>query len=135
MNPILVKAYPPNIDAIDAVFKVRGKAIIYAYEDRIFAPFSDTISPAILAHEKVHCERQQGCVKEWWDAYIHEREFRLGEEIPAHIAEFNHLCLQYPNRNMRRRHLAVIAHKLSAPLYGSLISKQEAKAIILKGAR
>lgn len=134
-EPFLVKAYPPNIDAIDAEFKVRGKPIIYAFGDKIYAPFSDSISPALMAHEKVHCERQIGNVKEWWDRYIADRDFRLAEEIPAHIAEFNHLCQQYPNRNQRRRHLAVIAHKLSAPLYGSLLSKHEAKTIILNGAR
>jgi len=135
----VVQALPPLFDEIDAAFNVRGKRVIFAWGDKIFNPAGITVTPELLAHEQVHGERQGADVEGWWRRYIAEPEFRLLEEIPAHVEEFKSLCAQHAHRwhskrAMRRTFAAAIARKLSSPLYGGLISFAQAKEALMAGA-
>lgn len=148
----IVEAYPPLIEEIDAAFKVRGKPILYAWGDTIFNPLGVAVPPELVAHEKVHGRRQlaalvdpqspqlaEAAIRVWWMRYIADADFRLREEIHAHVAEFLSLCEQHAarwvsQRNMRRAFAAAVARKLSAPLYGGLITFREARAALLAGA-
>lgn len=56
----IVKAYPPLIDEIDAAFKVRGRSILFAWGDIIFNPAGAAVPPELVAHERVHGDRQLG---------------------------------------------------------------------------
>ena len=130
----IVKACPPLIEEIDAAFKVRGKPVAYAWGETIFNP---EILPEIVAHEKVHGKRQGAAIEEWWRRYIADPEFRLAEEMPAHLAEYNAMCALYraswvSARAMRRTYAAHIARKLSAPLYGGLIKFEDARQLMLR---
>lgn len=132
----IVNAYPPNIEAIDAAFKVKGQPILYAYGDKIFNPAAVNVPPHLIVHEEVHGDRQGTDVDGWWDRYIADPEFRLAEELPAHVAEFKALCAAQRHRwvserSMRRVIASDMARKLAAPLYGNLISVSEAKKAIL----
>lgn len=135
----LVHAVPPLFAEIDAAFHVAGKPIIFAYGSAIYNPHGVTVPPELHAHEEVHGMRQGQDPMTWWRLYIADPAFRLAEEIPAHVAEYRKLCdlrrAEWTSeRNMRRTFAAHVARKLSAPLYGRLISFEAAKKTILAAA-
>jgi len=143
----VVHAPPPMFEEIDAAFNVRGRPVLFAFGDKIYNPAGVNVPPDLMAHEEVHGERQlrlnpfdrAAGVLEWWRRYIAEPEFRLAEELPAHVAEFNSLCRQnrakwVSERNMRRTLAAHVARKLAAPLYGRLLAFPDAKKAILARA-
>jgi hypothetical protein len=134
------RAYPPMIEMIDAAFSVRGKPILYAWGHTIYNPLGVEVGPELVAHEHVHAMRQGTDIEGWWRRYITEPAFRLEEEIPAHVAEFKELCVihapkwQGSRRGLRRMLAGHVASKLSAPLYGGLISFEQARRTILAEA-
>lgn len=133
----IVRARPPNYDAIDAKFNIRGQQVVFAYGDTIYVPSGSLdVPPQIVAHEKVHSARQLAYgigVEEWWKRYIADIDFRREEEQLAHIAEYRHLCDHAGGRNQRRRHLSIVATKLSHPLYGPLMNKTAARKVLEDG--
>lgn len=131
---IIKQARPPNFDAIVAVFPMAAnRGVVFCYGDTIYAPHSQTLPEAIVAHERVHSERQAILGLElWWDKYLSDAKFRYYEELLAHKAEYEFIADGKP-RNQRRRALIEIAKKLSSPLYGWRITAEKAKADILKG--
>lgn len=130
----VVNALPPMFDEIDAVFKVRGKPVMFAWGNKIYAPMQQgQISKALLAHEQVHGDRQfatAGGVEAWWRQYLEDRAFRLAEEIPAHRAELSHLLTKAKGPSMRAHALSRTAARLAAPLYGNLITIAEARKVL-----
>lgn len=131
----IVRAYPPNIAKIAAAFPqaTTYKHVFFCYGDTIFNPSGAGISEALLAHEAVHSERQGDNPDLWWDRYIADPEFRLAEELAAHVEEYIVHTRGY-SRPMRRRVLTDIAEKLADPIYGSLVSIEKAKKLIQEAA-
>ena len=128
----IVNDFPPNYADIIKVFRlvVDKKSVVFAYGDTIFNPFYVQVPPEIVIHEQVHCLRQaeyEGGPAAWWDRYLHDRQFRLLEELLAHRAEYKALMEAVPNRKMRKGCLAYMAKKLAAPLYDHNISVNLAK--------
>lgn len=138
----IIIAEPPNIEAIDRAFHTRGRAIVYAWGEKIYNPTGVVIEPQILAHEAVHGYRQlQRAVQDddesilvWWDRYINEAPFRLQEEVLAHRAEFVALAARTSDRNAKNRYMLHVAAKLAAPLYGHITTQRHARRL-LKGTR
>lgn len=129
---------PPNFEEIVAVFPQAARhGVLFCWGDRIYAPGpASPIGREFLAHEQVHCDRQGREVESWWRRYLSDPVFRLEEELPAHVAEFKSLREQHRDRwvsgrAMRRTFAAHVARKLAAPLYGSMISVDDAKKAIL----
>lgn len=125
----IVKAYPPNYKQIVAALGQKSITTIYCYGDTIYSPSGVGLSQALIAHEQVHSDQQArytGGVSQWWTDYLAHPAFRLAQEIPAHKAEYYEL-LKIGNRHERRAALKQLATRLSGPLYGSLISRQEAE--------
>lgn len=126
----IIEKWPPLIDEIDAAFKVRGRnGVMFAWaegpENIIYNPSGAFVSFALRAHEAVHCDRQRryaGGTEAWWREYIANPEFRLLEEVPAHYAEYRYMLGEDSTRKGRRKANAIVARRLSSPLYGSLIS-------------
>lgn len=133
----IVNDFPPLYDEIAAEFGLISQdEIIFSWGDRLYNPNSLDIPPALIAHEAVHGERQGSGqkIRDWWQRYIEERRFRLNEEIPAHLAEYQHI-LKNGNRYERRAALKVTAGRLAAPLYGSLITPVDAIETLRTGER
>lgn len=127
----VVNEEPPNIAAIDKVFNIRGKAVLYAYGDVIYNPLNYDIPPAVVEHERVHGARQSVIgVEQWWEFYLDNPAFRLEEELLAHVCEYAHMLRG--NRHARRAALKHVAFKLSSPLYGSMIRQKTAGEKIRK---
>ncbi len=124
---------PPMFDEIDAAFNVRGKSVIFAWGDKIYAPkLCGGLTKALYAHEAVHAEQQRafGSVTAWWRRYIDAPAFRLDQEIPAHRAELAVMQAKAKGPSMRDHALSIVARKLAAPLYGGLITIAEAKKVL-----
>lgn len=129
----VVVDWPPNIDAIDAVFDVRakiaaGRGIAFCYGERIFHPTGAYIEPSILVHEATHAMQQSeiGGPEEWWKRYLVDAKFRFEQEIDAHKNEYAQARLDLKFRAARRVRLREIAQRLSGPLYGRMISYDQA---------
>lgn len=125
----IVIDYPPNFDAIDAAFHVRGKPVLFAWGSRIYNPRGVIIPPELIAHEAVHGRRQGHDVEGWWRRYLEDANFRLREEVEAHRAEYQWLLDHAPRRE-RRAALKQVAARLSGPLYGQMVTPKRARAIL-----
>jgi hypothetical protein len=133
----LVRGTPPIYDEICKVFPVRGKPVLFAWEDRVFAPFGGDFPPHLHAHEHVHCQRQAvfpGGVEAWWRRYLVDADFRLDEEKLGHTAEFMKRCeMLGGTRSARRAALAIVAGRLSHPMYRYRFSKTAAREYLENG--
>jgi hypothetical protein len=133
----VVAARPPLFAEIDAAFHIEGKGVTFAFGDVIYNPHGANVTPELMAHEKVHGARQGGDVEGWWRRYIADPQFRFDEELPAHIAEYRAFCANNTAgqaRNARRMALHHIAARLASPLYGRLVSYDEARRLIKAAA-
>ncbi len=129
----VVVGVPPLFDLIDAKFHIKGKPVIFAWNDTIFNPSGAPVSNELGCHELVHCRQQNGDPEAWWRRYIDDAEFRLAQEIPAHRVEYGEFCLHNRNdklRNNRRHYLHLVAARLASPLYGNLVTYERARALI-----
>ena len=125
---------PPLFDEIDAAFHVAGKPVIYAWGNVIYNPQRVDIPDPLKAHEAVHGLRQGQDIVGWWRRYIDDVEFRLGEEIPAHKAEYDVLIKRGADRNQRRRLLKFVAGRMANPIYGRMVTPARALAILKEAA-
>lgn len=129
MTQRIVVDFPPNYDAIAAAFPIRAKrGVIFSFGPVIYNPHNVPIAPHFLAHELAHGMRQgvdAVTIGDWWKRYIDDREFRLAEELVAHIAEYRCLA-EGGGRNQRRTAAKAVAARLSSPIYGRMIGRNEA---------
>ena len=138
----IVFGFPPIYDRAAALFPIKGREVYFAWGDTIYVTNSrKNPSEAIMAHERVHSGQQyravsgeehaklmmEAHVRNWWDRYLADPAFRLSQDLPAHAAELAHRLRNASGRNDRRRLVSIVAHKLSAPMYGGLISATRAK--------
>lgn len=118
-------------DEIDAKFDLKSqRGVIFAWGDRIYNPDKIEVTPALMAHERVHGERQGTDPEWWWRRYLDQPAFRLDEEMPAHQAEYREFCATHKDRNARARYLFGCGQRLASPLYGGLISAPDAARAI-----
>lgn len=128
-----VYEYPPIYDEIIKVFPVTGEGFIYAWGNIVYNPSRVYIPPALMAHEEVHGKRQgteDATIRAWWANYLFNAEFRLQEEVLAHVAEYHHVVADGSNRAQRRKALSAIAGRLSSKMYGNMITKKQAEKIL-----
>jgi hypothetical protein len=125
---------PPNykdiVKAFPAVKLRRG--VIFTFGLNIYNPDRIVLTRSLRAHETVHSRRQgvEDGPGKWWDQYLTDKVFRLREELLAHQVEYM-IEADGAGRQIRRRALAVIAARLSGPIYGRMVSLDEAKRQIL----
>ena len=123
----ILRAYPPNFKAISEVFPVMGRpGILYAWGDKLYNPSGVKLTPWIEAHEQTHMDRQTDA-EAWWAEYLIYPTFRLQEEILAHQYEWGMFHSFYTSPTYLEKYLDMMAKRLSSPLYGNLISYEEAK--------
>lgn len=123
----IIAKRPPNYADILAVFPgASGSGVIFAYAPDIYAP-GGQVPAQLIAHEEVHIQRQQDIgVENWWALYLTDAKFRYDEELLAHRAEYRHMISADTSRQVRRSALKIVAKKLCAPLYGSMVTVQQA---------
>ena len=126
----IVIDYPPIYEEIMSVFPMASRSVIFAWGNKIYNPCNVHIPPQLIAHEHAHGRRQGNDVGGWWRRYLDEKEFRLTEEVAAHIIEMMYLAGPNPNRQIRRQVLRSTAKRLSNPLYRYGISKTQAQVLL-----
>ena len=126
----IVEGNPPNWEKINKTFDLKGRKVVFTYGDTLYNPHGGDIPPHLMVHEETHRIQQGAEVKEWWEQYLHDDVFRLGEELEAYQAQYRHLKKTVKDRNALARFLFVIAGDLSSPIYGSLITHREATKLI-----
>ena len=67
--------------------------------------------------------------------YLKDIDFRYTEEKIAHIAEYVKACELAGHRSARRRALRHISKKLSHPLYGNMVTFENARRERKQGLR
>jgi hypothetical protein len=132
----VVVGWPPNIEDIRAVLPVTERNI-FAHSHRIYNPGGGQLGLELLAHEKVHFAQQDEFeadglkgVDGWWELFLESPTFRLGQEIPAHKEEYRVFCRYNKDRNEQSKMLRTLGMRLSAPMYGSIITTNEAMKAI-----
>jgi hypothetical protein len=114
---MILHDYPPNYAEIEQKFDLRNYKPIFAFAPHIYVPHRNILGPELIEHEHVHIRRQGVAPEKWWHAYLVNENFRLAEEILAHVVEYQVLAAGRP-RNERRRIFDIIAGRLCAPMYG-----------------
>lgn len=131
----IVADRPPNFEKILAVFPMAAKpTVLFCYGRVLYNPSGGPVSDALMVHEGVHSERQiKMGVEDWWDRYLVDGQFRYEEELLAHRAEYRAAIEkpEFASRKWRRAQLKVIAKRLSSPLYGRIVSEEQAREAIL----
>lgn len=128
----IIKAPPPNFEAILKVFDVKDKPIVFTYGDCIYNPTDGNIPPHLITHEDVHRQQQEVMgVEVWWDQYLADPKFRLEQEVWAYQAQYAHLKDKIKDKNLLFRFLHKLALDLSGEMYGKILSYTEARKLIL----
>lgn len=130
----VVRQRPPLWDEISKAFPaaVHRPGIMFCWGNEVYMPLGGELTDALAAHERIHSIQQGNDPEGWWLQYIADPKFRLEQEIPAHQAEYNTLCDGGVGRAERRRYAMALAKRLSSPIYGSLITRAEAKRLIAR---
>jgi len=129
----IVKAFPPNIAEISGAFDLSGGEI-FCYGDTIYNPDGNELPEWLIKHEEVHQKQQGDDVTGWWERYLIDPEWRLEQEMEAHIVEFRWFRRLNKNRELHARYLSMIAGRLASKMYGNVITKMEAQKQIRRRA-
>ena len=124
----IVHKYPPNIEDIKSVFPI-SRGIIFTYGDTIYNPDNFIIPDDLITHEETHMKQQGKDPDRWWKRYFVDQKFRLEQELEAYRNQYRYAINNYDKRS-RKELLKRISKDLSRPLYGSLVTKKEAKKLI-----
>lgn len=134
----IVHGWPPNLGQILAVFPGLPRGVIFTYGDEVYIPEGGFLTRELVAHEGVHVAQQaryEGGPAAWWTMYLADTRFRLEQELEAHRAEYREFLKEDPppSRPRRRRLLKLVARRLAGPLYGNLVTLEQAKELIAHG--
>lgn len=130
----IVDGHPPNYEEIKARFNP-ALGTVYAYGNTIYAPgVAGLISADLVVHEEVHFEQQArvGGPDAWWRLYIDDPRFRLEQEVEAYRAQYASLATL--PRPERRERLAHYCKSLASRMYGGLVTKDQARRLIVNAA-
>lgn len=126
---------PPNHKAIAKRFNIKGRNnIVYTYGDKLYVPGGDgiAIDPHLMKHEETHVKQQAEIgVEAWWDKYLTDDNFRFIQELEAYRNQYR--SMNVLPLNQRLAYLDHIATDLSGPMYGDMLSKDEAIQVITNG--
>lgn len=126
---------PPNYEDICSHIPAvrKTKTIVFTYGDTVYVPSGQPMPDDLAAHEAVHVERQSNPA-EWWAKYLVDVQFRLDEELAAYRVQYAYAVEHY-GRDHRRALLTHMTKDLSGAMYGKLITRKEAIALITEGAK
>lgn len=114
----------PLLERYKKVFPINDRTII-AYDKVIYC--NEKLPQHLEIHERRHLIRQekQG-LDVWVNKYLSDVKFRLNEEVIAYREQ----CESIKDRNVRERLRIMCAKDLSSPLYGNLVTFEEALKLL-----
>lgn len=122
---------PPNYDKIVAAIPgvANRPTAVFAYAGILYVPYfqpTHDIPFDLQVHEKTHFKQQEEIgVDTWWDRYLVDIRFRLDQEIEAYHNQYTSMSKQDREKHIRR-----LAGDLSGPMYGNLLTFEDAKRAI-----
>lgn len=127
---------PPNYrDILDVFPTVPTLKPCFCYGDTIYNPFEIEILPDLEFHESIHSKQQSDSPEIWWYTYLHNKTFRLEQELEAYGGQYAFILKHIPNNALRKWKLEHMARSLSSDLYGNIITYGEAESRIKKYAK
>jgi hypothetical protein len=126
----VVRGKPPVYDKIVSALGEPGERTVFTYGEIIYAPSGEP--PAdVMEHEKVHVRQQEQVGRDWWwEHYLEHSAFRASQELEAYRVQYQFLRRHIKDRNELAREAFHLARTLAGPIYGRLMSFNEAlKAI------
>lgn len=126
----LSKEKPSIYERLKQAFNVNfDDGIIIADGNTIHCKYN--IPPEKIVHELVHIKQQEKVGRDlWWDLYISNPSFRLEQEVEAYKKEYEFICDNIKDRNIRFEFLYGLAQALSSSQYGKLCTGDEAMRLI-----
>lgn len=116
----------PMLEEYKKVFDVTDNTI-FAYDKVIYS--NKELPVHLEVHERRHLIRQQKIgVDKWCEMYLTDIKFRLKEEVIAYKEQLESIS----DRNQRDKLRKICAKDLSSPLYGNIISYEEAYSLLSK---
>lgn len=110
----------PLMDEYRKLFAITNKTI-FALADTIYTDYD--LTPDLLVHELVHLEQQRRVgTTEWVYDFLEYPDKRLKYELEAYRKQLQSI----KDRNYRAKVRWSSADNLSSPLYGNIISRQDA---------
>lgn len=124
----LIFDFPPNYDQIVAAVGPLPPSVVFAYGDAVYSPSGAELPADLVAHEEVHLRQQAeiGGPEVWWERYLADRDFRLEQELEAYRVQIAF----HGDRAARRACFRRVARDLARPMYGSLVSAEQARRLL-----
>lgn len=126
----IVYDYPPNYKQIDKAYGIKDNPnIVFTYGNTLYIPIGKQPDLPLLRHEEVHAKQQTSMgIELWWSRHIAEPEFRLAQELEAYRAQYK--AMFNLTARHRRSYLDSISADLAGPMYGNILSFDDAKKLI-----
>lgn len=106
------------------------KGIAITYAGVIHSKYTE-IPPDVLIHEEIHIRQQAGIEPmEYVERFLADKDFRRANELEAFQAQAKYLRENVKDRNDLAKRLHFIWLSISSPLYGNMITYEEAKNLI-----
>ena len=122
----ILNEQPPMLNEILGAGMLPNETTIFTYGDTIYNPGGHELSDHLIEHEETHCDQQGNDPKKWWERYLIDPYFRIEQESEAYANQFAYICAKVKDRNQRAKICLDLARVLSGPLYGNIISQQNA---------
>lgn len=122
----VVRGKPPMYDKIVSALGEPGEFTVYTYGETIYSP-SGELPSDVMVHEKVHVDQQVKVGRDWWwDHYLEHSSFRVSQELEAYRVQYQFLRRHVKDRNALAREAFHLARTLAGPLYGRVMSFNDA---------
>lgn len=132
----IVHGYPPVWKQVLAAnMSPNPEKVIFTYGDIIYVPSGQEVPDHLLEHERTHSEQQGDDPKGWWEKYLHDKDFRLNQEVEAYAMQYDFICLRVKDRNQRHRVLLDLAGIFSSATYGAVVGRTDAMNMIKSAAK
>lgn len=120
---------PPIIDEARNLLRLPPGAV-FTFGDVLYNPSHAVLDEPLYKHEEHHSEQQGNDPQGWWIDYLKSSDFRLSQEIPAYQIQYQTARKYIKDRNRLNTYLISLAMDLSSPMYGSVMTFQDAYTAI-----
>ncbi len=107
------------------------KGTVFTYGTDIYTKYE--LDKPLFSHEFMHvCQQMsfEGGPEAWWKAYFESDDFRLNQELECYQIQYHESKKFIKDKNQLFRYLRQLAILLSGPMYGNLLSTDEAMKLI-----
>jgi hypothetical protein len=125
---------PPIYDRLVEAFGIDwNDGIVITYGDTLHTKEGNNIPRDLVVHERTHTRQQKAFgIEDWWKYYIANPDFRMKQEAEAYRNQWQFISQNTKDRNEAFRRKMKIVQDFSSPIYGNIITHNEALKLISK---